>query len=82
MELFRRKFILGNVWEAYANPFTLDNGLEQLKPFFPNVTMSRYEDNLQVTEIEPIMAYVRSSLRAADMSESELVKVRVNLENR
>jgi ubiquinone/menaquinone biosynthesis C-methylase UbiE len=68
-------------WESYANPFTLESGLEQLKPFFPNVTMSRYEDNLHVSEIEPMMAYVRSSLRAADLSEAELAKVRVDLEN-
>jgi hypothetical protein len=45
------------------------------------VTLSRYEDNLHVTEIEPMMAYVRSSLRAADLSEAELAKVRVDLEN-
>ena len=67
--------------ESYANPFTLENGLEQLKPFFPNVNLSRYEDNLQVTEIEPIMAYIRSSLRGVDLSEDELAKVRVDLEN-
>lgn len=72
---------VNKTWESYANPFTLESGLEQLKPFFPNVTLSRYEDNLHVTEIEPMMAYVRSSLRAADLSEDELAKVRVDLEN-
>ena len=76
-----RKVHISKTWESYANPFTLESGLEQLKPFFPNVTMSRYEDNLQVTEIEPMMAYVRSSLRAADLSEDELAKVRVDLKN-
>ena len=76
-----RKVHISKTWESYANPFTLESGLEQLKPFFPNVTMSRYKDNLHVTEIEPMMAYVRSSLRAADLSEDELAKVRVDLEN-
>jgi ubiquinone/menaquinone biosynthesis C-methylase UbiE len=71
---------VNKTWESYANPFTLESGLNQLKPFFPNVTLSRYEDNLHVTEIEPMMAYVRSSLRAADLSEDELAKVRVDLE--
>lgn len=80
MEILRKVHI-SKTWESYANPFTLESGLEQLKPFFPNVTMSRYEDNLHVTEIEPMMAYVRSSLRAADLSEGELAKVRVDLEN-
>ena len=76
-----RKVHVSKTWESYANPFTLESGLEQLRPFFPNVTLSRYEDNLHVTEIEPMMAYVRSSLRAADLSEAELAKVRVDLEN-
>ena len=76
-----RKVHISKTWESYANPFTLESGLEQLKSFFPNVTMSRYEDNLHVTEIEPMMAYVRSSLRAADLSEDELAKVSVDLEN-
>lgn len=75
-----RKVHINKTWESYANPFTLESGLEQLKPFFPNLTLSRYEDNLHVTEIEPMMAYVRSSLRAADLSEDELAKVRVDLE--
>ena len=76
-----RKVHVSKTWESYANPFTLESGLEQLKSFFPDVTMSRYEDNLQVTEIELIMAYIRSSLRAADLSEDELAKVRVDLKN-
>lgn len=80
MEILRKVHIC-KTWESYANPFTLESGLEQLKPFFSNVTMSRYEDDLHVTEIEPMMAYVRSSLRAADLSEDELAKVRVDLEN-
>ena len=76
-----RKVHVSKTWESYANPFTLESGLEQLKPFFPNVTLLRYEDNLHVTEIEPMMAYIRSSLRAADLSEDELAKVRVDLKN-
>ena len=72
---------VGNVWESYANPFTLENGLEQLKPFFSKVTLARYEDSLKVTEVEPIMAYLRSSLRATELSEEELIKVQNSLEN-
>jgi len=72
---------VGNIWESYANPFTLENGLEQLKLVFPNVTLARYQDSLNVTEVEPVMAYIRSSMRATELSEEELVKVRTNLEN-
>ena len=70
-----------NIWESYANPFTLENGLEQLKLFFGKVTLLRYEDSLNVTEVEPIMAYLRSSIRATELSEDELVKVQVSLKN-
>src|SRR5215211_5686131 len=71
---------LGNIWESYANPFTLENGLMQLQSVFDNISLSRYEDGLNITEIEPIMAYIRSSMRATELSEDELVRVRANLE--
>lgn len=70
----------GDVWEFFANPFTLENGLEQLQPYFPNVTLSRYEDNLDVTEVEPIMAFIRSSLRNTELLEEDLMKIQANLE--
>jgi ubiquinone/menaquinone biosynthesis C-methylase UbiE len=70
-----------NIWKSYANPFTLENGSAQLEPFFPNVTLSRYKDSLSVTEVEPVMVYLRSSIRASELSEEELVKVQANLEN-
>lgn len=52
--------------------FTLENGLEQLEQFFSKVNCSRYDDNLRVTEVEPVMAYIRSVTRAADLSEENL----------
>jgi ubiquinone/menaquinone biosynthesis C-methylase UbiE len=70
-----------NLKESYMLEFTLENGSDQLMAFFPNVTLTRYKDSLNVTEIELIMAYVRSSVRAAELSEAELAKVRVDLEN-
>ncbi|MGZ9226271.1 MAG: class I SAM-dependent methyltransferase, partial [Anaerolineales bacterium] len=71
---------VSKVWESFANPFTLENGLEQIEPFFPNVTLLRYDDNLHVTEIEPVMDYIHSGMRVAELSENELVKLRVYLE--
>jgi ubiquinone/menaquinone biosynthesis C-methylase UbiE len=75
-----RQVHISKTWESYANPFTLENGLEQLKSVFPHVSLARYEDHLDVTEIEPIMAYIHSSMRATELSEDELAKVRANLE--
>ena len=50
-----------NVWKSYAVSFTLENGLEQLSLIFATLSLSRYEDNLKVTEIQPIMDYILSS---------------------
>ena len=65
----------------FANTFTLDNGLEQLSPFFSRIEIKRYDDGLRVTEVEPLMAYIRSTFKAAELSESVLANVRQGLEN-
>jgi ubiquinone/menaquinone biosynthesis C-methylase UbiE len=41
--------------------FGLENGAEQLSPYFPNVTLRRHEDSLLVTEVKPLVDYVLSS---------------------
>ena len=76
-----RQIHKSEVWESFANLFTLKNGLDQLKPFFPNVTVSRYEDNLHVTELEPLIAYFRSGIRAGELSDDEFAKLHSDLEN-
>ena len=65
----------------FANPFTLDNGLDKITPFFSHVEIKRYDDNLCVTEIEPLVAYLKSSVRVSDLSESTLLDLRQELEN-
>lgn len=79
MDWYRRAHV-DKVWESFANSFTLENGLEQVRTFFPNVTVSRHEDNLEITELEPIMAYIRSGMRVAELSGEELVKLKSDLE--
>src|SRR5215207_9491414 len=78
MEWIRHASI-GNKADIFAQSFTLENGLEQLMPFFPNAQIIRYLDSLCVTEIEPIMAYIRSSIRASELSEEKLEQVRADL---
>ena len=51
----------------------------QLQEFFPQVEMSRYPDNLKVTEVEPVMAYIRSGIRAVEFSETELAGIEKEL---
>ena len=61
-------------------PFLLENGAEQLQAFFGTVRMDRYSDDLEVTEIEPIIAYIRSGFSSPDLIESELAKLQNELE--
>jgi ubiquinone/menaquinone biosynthesis C-methylase UbiE len=65
----------------FNNPFTLDNGLDQLKPFFSSVEIKRYDDNLCITEIEPLMAYIFSTIKARDIPKPALAEIRLELEN-
>jgi ubiquinone/menaquinone biosynthesis C-methylase UbiE len=64
----------------FALSFTLENGAEQLEMFFKGVSILRYEDNLHVTELDPLIAYLRSSIRASENSEEEIAKVKAELE--
>jgi len=48
----------------FNSPFSLDNGLELLKPFFSKVEVKRYDNSLHVTEIELLMAYIFSTTKA------------------
>ena len=64
---------------SFGSPFTLDNGFEQLKQSFSEVTLSRYPDSLQVTEVKPIIAFIRSSIHAPEVME-EVVSLENELE--
>lgn len=69
-----------NTFKSFGSPFTLENGLEQLNQFFLQVTFSRYPDNLYVTEVKPIIAYLRSSIHATELSEEKLANIQFDLE--
>jgi len=51
---------------GFNNPFMLDDGAEQLAPFFADVTMERFENSLAVTEAEPLAAYILSTAGTVD----------------
>jgi ubiquinone/menaquinone biosynthesis C-methylase UbiE len=50
-------------WEIghYAEAFGLETGPEQLEPFFADIQVAPFEDALVVTDVEPVLAYIRSS---------------------
>jgi hypothetical protein len=55
--------------------------LEQLKPFFSAIEIKQYDNNLRVTEIEPLMDYIFSTTKAKDIPESSLLRIRQELED-
>jgi ubiquinone/menaquinone biosynthesis C-methylase UbiE len=69
-----------DVWESFVVSFTLENGLEQLQGYFSQVTLSRYEDNLQVTEIQPLMDYILSTIKVQEIPKDKFELLRENLE--
>ena len=56
-----RRFDANLTYGTWENPFTLENGLDQVAEWFSQVKAHRYEDDLVVTEAEPLIAYVLSS---------------------
>lgn len=64
---------------ADTNPFTLENGFAQLQVFFRQVEVHRYLDGLQITEIPPLMAYLRSSTTYGAESEAEFARLEQEL---
>jgi ubiquinone/menaquinone biosynthesis C-methylase UbiE len=65
--------------DMFSNPFTLENGRPQLEEVFPRVEVSQYADNLHVTELAPLVSYIRSSISAADLSIDELAQLEKEL---
>jgi len=65
-ELFQiiSRFDPENKFQHEAPSFTLENGAAQLTPWFSNITLHRYEDDLEITEAEPLIIYVMSMVEA------------------
>ena len=47
---------------VYVNTFSLENGTEQLEPYFSRVEIERYKDSLEVTDIDDLMEYIYSGI--------------------
>jgi hypothetical protein len=46
--------------EWWSRSFGLENGRAQLERFFRDVEVECFPDSLEVTEVEPLLRYVRS----------------------
>lgn len=60
----------------HMHGFDLEHGAERLDPWFDDVTMVRYEDELIVTEVEPLMAYILSTPGGNDLADDQVVRCR------
>lgn len=49
--------------DTHTRAFGLESGPGQLEPFFAEIRVERFEDDLAVTEVEPVLEYLRSSWR-------------------
>ena len=58
-----------------ADSFFLENGVGELARWFPQVTLHRYHDELAVTEVAPLIAYVLSlNITGSLVSEEQLAQ--------
>lgn len=48
-------------FSRHIEEFGLESGPAQLEPLFADVRVERYPSDLAVTEVEPVLAYIRSS---------------------
>lgn len=48
-------------YRAHVEAFGLESGPPELEPFFDDVKVERYADDLAVTDPEPVLAYFRSA---------------------
>lgn len=61
---------LGQIRAAHTlNSFRLEDGLEMLSAHFSEVTLHRRESSLEVTEAEPLLAFILSATAAAPLRE-------------
>jgi ubiquinone/menaquinone biosynthesis C-methylase UbiE len=63
----------GGQWEKTRERFMVESAREELAPFFVDVEIEPYEDSLEVTELEPLLDFVRSR---GDVEEHELERLR------
>lgn len=60
---------------ADARRFGLENGAELLRPFFAEITRDDYPDQLAVTKVEPLLAYLLSTSAKPHLSAERLARI-------
>jgi len=66
--------------EAESHPFTLESGAEELASWFAQVTLYRFDDELVVTEAEPLVAFALSGKVGCIITEEQIQALRAQVE--
>jgi len=56
-----------SIW-THHKAFSLENGEEQLRGYFKRVSCVRLDDSLEITEVEPVMDYIKSGLSSEELA--------------
>jgi ubiquinone/menaquinone biosynthesis C-methylase UbiE len=67
--------------DLFSLQFGLENGAEQVAPWFKTITLYRYEDGLVVAEVSPLVAYVLSTTAGQAAIENKVAEFTQFLEN-
>lgn len=59
--------------------FTLENGQSQLEPFFNDVEIRHYPNQLRITDVKPLMSYIRSTTAFGGQPEAVFARLEQNL---
>ena len=66
---------LASSFQKSSKEFSLENGQDQLTPWFSQIKLYRYENRLKVTDVEPLLEYVLSSSQARSEVDPEQLQV-------
>ncbi len=67
--------------EEFRHAFTLEDGYDQLTPYFSQITLDRFPDALNVTEVEPLIAYILSTSAQQRLTEDQVQALRQIVEH-
>jgi ubiquinone/menaquinone biosynthesis C-methylase UbiE len=74
------RFAISQASEIIKPNFVLENGAEEISRWFSDVKLHIYEDELVVTEVEPFVAYVLSTMKGRAFVADKLANFRKFLE--
>lgn len=78
----QERFGLPDTISTHTDEFCLEDGAEQLAPWFANISLRRYEDALRVTEAEPLVAFILSMSDAPSKEDKRIEALREFIEDK